>query len=1182
MNRNYYASVGGSVNTSKTGWDAHLNGNWGMKAALLAIVVLTMAGTALHFAGAGSNGLAKASGPNSAAHSAHSSTSLSLPLFFEPNQGQTDSRVKFLARGAGYGLFLTGDEAVLSLQQTSRVETRLAASKAGTQKPTASVIRMRLDGTNSTTNIHGTQPLPGKSNYFIGNDPSKWHRGIPQFGGVEYQSVYPGIDLVYYGNQQQLEYDFRVAPGADPNQIALTFKGASAHLDSGDLVLSTAGGDVRFRAPHIYQPGTVVESAKTEGANTGRNEKAIAGSFRQLAGNRIGFTVGPYDHSRELVIDPILSYSTFLGGGGEVCPTAGATPDQGCPQVAVDASNNIYVAGSTQSAAFPVTAGALQSSLAPGATQNIFIAVINTSATGLSQLLFATYLGGEGIDSLAGIGVDPIPSFPTINIYVAGTTTSTNFPITSSNAFQQSAAFGPNQTHGFLSTINVAPGSSGNTFTLKYSTFLAGNASNSNTTENDVVTGLAVDSSFNAYVTGTTTSTDVITGFPSTPNAFQICPFEPAQAGGNPCPVTTGPPQFFASKINTAGSGTASMLYSTYFGGGYTDDPKNVVVTGGGIAVDPSANNANNTNVNMYFTGTTNMPGGTGPNGEFGFPLFNSWQSCLNQSGVISGCVASTNTDAILVKLNPNLNQPNAPPVYSTYLGGSGTDNGIAVGVDTSSNAYVTGSTASNDWACNTGNTCILGPYQSYTGTNGHTNAYIAKVGNEGNVLFPLNFFTYIGGSGPDSGQAIAVDSIGTAHVAGSTQSADLPVVNPLQPPTSSYNGGVYGLNGDAFVALISTTPTSSGPFPGDYLSYLGGSGLDQGTGIALDVFDNAYVAGTTASSNFPTANALQGYNAPQNAFVSVLGATSKLVVSSGNGSPSPSPLPAGTQGTFTFNITNNGPDPASDVIFQANVPISGLASLPTASVSSGAGSCSQALGSTLVCTIGTLAVSAVAQVQVFVTPQSPAVGLAPQISVSGQAIANGTDVSNTWGQSAFITDFAIIASPSSQTVQNGQLATFNVAVSADYALGYNATVSLTQSSSPPMVTSPAPTFIINPVTVAGTTAAQTQLNIQTVARPVTTGGLFRRTSFYAAWLPIGGLSLIGLGVGASRKRRLVLAGIALGLVGGLLLLQPACGSSSNPTTTTGGTAAGQYTITITGSASTGASHQTIVTLNVT
>jgi hypothetical protein len=226
--------------------------------------------------------------------------------------------------------------------------------------------------------------------------------------------------------------------------------------------------------------------------------------------------------------------------------------------------------------------------------------------------------------------------------------------------------------------------------------------------------------------------------------------------------------------------------------------------------------------------------------------------------------------------------------------------------------------------------------------------------------------------------------------------------------------------------------------------------------------------------------------------------------------------------------------------------------------------------------------VNASAQVQVFVTPQSPAVGPHPQIGVSGQASANGGSFGGSVGQSVPITDFAIVASPGSQPVQNGQLATFNITVGADYALGYNATVSLTESSQPSIVTSPAPTFTINPVTISGNTAAQTQLNIQTVARPVTTGSLFRRTSFYAAWLPIGGLSLVGLGIGASRKRRRVLACAALGLVGGLILLQPACGSSSNPTTTTGGTAAGPYTITITGSASTGASHNTIVTLNVT
>ncbi len=209
---------------------------------------------------------------SSAAHQALPSTALSLPLFFEPNQGQTAPQVKFLARGAGYGLFLTADEAVLELQ-TSAVSTQHSApssqlSAVSSQRASSSVIRMRLDGANSSAHISGAEPLPGKSSYFIGNDPSKWRRDIPQFARVEYQAVYPGVDLVYYGNQGQLEYDFRVAPGADPNQIALSFEGASAHIisahyfdsgdssDSGDLILSTDQGEVRFHAPNVYQPAT--------------------------------------------------------------------------------------------------------------------------------------------------------------------------------------------------------------------------------------------------------------------------------------------------------------------------------------------------------------------------------------------------------------------------------------------------------------------------------------------------------------------------------------------------------------------------------------------------------------------------------------------------------------------------------------------------------------------------------------------------------------------------------------------------------------------------------------------------------------------------------------------------------------------------------------------------------------
>ncbi len=269
-----------------------------------------------------------------------------LPLAFEPNQGQSDPRVKFLARGGAYGLFLTADEAVLVLQNWSKSTPRSASQTA--------VVRMALDGANSSA-AAGTDPLPGKSNYFIGNDPAKWHRNIPQFARVRYQNVYPGIDLVYYGNQGRLEYDFEVSPGADPSAIALQFHDVEklALNAQGDLVLVSGGSQVRFEAPRIYQ-------------KIGREEKAVPGRFIQRGKNRVGFALGDYDRSQTLIIDPVLAYSTYLGGTGEeacsvIAPTVIspitidgiASPPSGCPAVAVDSSGNIYIAGATTSTDFP-------------------------------------------------------------------------------------------------------------------------------------------------------------------------------------------------------------------------------------------------------------------------------------------------------------------------------------------------------------------------------------------------------------------------------------------------------------------------------------------------------------------------------------------------------------------------------------------------------------------------------------------------------------------------------------------------------------------------------------------------------------------------------------------------------------------------------------------------------------
>ena len=273
-----------------------------------------------------------------------------LPLGFERNQGQTDGQVQFLARGHGYTLFLTGDEAVLELGKTGSVPSTAAAA-VKSNRSASGLVRMRLVAASAGVKAAGLDELPGKSNYFIGNDRSKWRSSVPNYARVKYQNVYPGIDLVYYGSQGQLEYDFVVAPGADPGAITLEVAGQSfepskeqsLRIDStGALVTGTGAGEVRFHKPVIYQTGD----------DTGQRI-IIGGHYRLFAGNRVGFEIPAYDKTKTLVIDPVLSYSSFLGGSaGDAINSVNVT---------FDSSGNAYVASGTTSLDFPVTAGAAQS-----------------------------------------------------------------------------------------------------------------------------------------------------------------------------------------------------------------------------------------------------------------------------------------------------------------------------------------------------------------------------------------------------------------------------------------------------------------------------------------------------------------------------------------------------------------------------------------------------------------------------------------------------------------------------------------------------------------------------------------------------------------------------------------------------------------------------------------------------
>jgi hypothetical protein len=495
-----------------------------------------------------------------------------LPLIFEPNLGQADSPVKFLARSAGYSLFLEPTSAVIALRSAP-------SSKAANSEK---FVRMNLVGANPVAATRGTEPLPGKSNYLIGNDPKHWHRGIPQFAGVHYANVYPGIDLVFYGSQGRLEYDFKVAPGADPSRAELQFDGATKlELSGGDLILTGAdAGGLRLQAPEVYQ-------------HDGDRRQPVAGRFVMRADHHVGFEIGAYDHSRELVIDPVLQFSSYFGGNGSVSS----------PSVAVNGAF-IYLTGSTTSATgFPLN-GTVSTQIGPG--NGIFVAKIQPSQP--PTVVYMTFLGGSGTDTSVGIGVDNGGK-----AYIAGNTTSTDFPTSNTNVlgYQTSPAVKGSQCASITcSSVFLTVLNSSGAAPLSYSSYLSGNG-------NDVATGMTIDGQGDLFITGTTTSNDVPSLNPpdAFPATFLPVPFQTQSVSSI---------QFFVTKVNTIVPSVGGIAYSTYFGG---STPVSPIATGGGIAVDSTGN--------IYFSGTTNFfnsgAGQFGNSGQSGdFPILNAYQPCLD------------------------------------------------------------------------------------------------------------------------------------------------------------------------------------------------------------------------------------------------------------------------------------------------------------------------------------------------------------------------------------------------------------------------------------------------------------------------------------------------------------------------------------------------------------------------
>ena len=685
-----------------------------------------------------------------------------LPLTFESNQGQSDKQVKFLSRGEGYTLFLTANEAVLSLRRAPvRNADRMsfASLKPEDFKPTnqnSAVLRMKLVGANPSSNISGVEEQPGKSNYFIGNDPREWHTDVSNYSQVRYENAYPGIDLVYYGNRQQVEYDFVVAPGADPKAIALDVasesgisgKRSQAPLriaENGDLLVPTEGGDVRFHKPLVYQTANAIDAHAIGGnPEAASSAQSIDGRWILKSGNRVGFEVASYDASRPLVIDPALSYSTYVGGTGT----------DGAFGVSIDQYGNAYVTGFTSSTNFP-TRNPYQKANAGGI--DTFAFKLNKTGT---ALVYSTYLGGKGTEYPFGMAVDSAGE-----AYEVGNTGSANFPVTA-GAFQTTCVSCSTNPAVFLTKFSTAGNS------LVYSTFLGGSGDNR-------AFGITLDASRDAYIIGWTTSTD----FPVTAGAFQTSY------------VTGSASSAFVTEFNPTGT---ALVYSTYLGGsvqdvgfgialdsanntlvtGYTYSP-DFPVTSGAFQTTTTTNGAafvTKLNVggtallySTYLGGTTGTSAGNSVAVNSAGDAYVTGYTCASDFPVTAGAVQRTfggdctaaGGDAFVTEMNSS----GSALLFSTYLGGSGDDVGFSIGLDQAENVYITGRSSSTNYPVTTGafQTTMAGGYDAIY-------SILNPTGTQ------LLYSTYFGGTAVDVAFVMAVDKLGNSYMIGRTYSTNFPV----------------------------------------------------------------------------------------------------------------------------------------------------------------------------------------------------------------------------------------------------------------------------------------------------------------------------------------------------------------------------------------------------------------------
>ena len=834
-----------------------------------------------------------------------------LPMMFEANNGQTDPRVKFLARAPGYTLFLADKEAVLSLPTAP---PEVAATFPGKHSRGLSlphlqaprpvqVVRLKFAGASTPAAITGRGQLPGKTNYFIGNDPKQWRTNVPNYSAVEYRDIYPGVDARFHGDNRQLEFDFDVAPGADPSTIALEVQDARRLRvnSAGDVLLHLAGKrDVLLGKPHIYQ-------------ETPQGRREIPGHYVLAARNRIAFALSPYDHSKALVIDPTLAYSTYLGGSN----VTGAANDAGIA-IAADSYGDVYVAGTTTSIDFPVTTGAYQSTYpSPGSTSG-FVTELNPSG---SSLIYSTYFGNtSGSTNVTAIALDAMH-----DAYLTGYTNSDNFPTTP-------GAYKTSETASGLYAFATELNSTGTG--LVYSTYLSGTETTG--TKATYGFGIAVDVADNAYVVGTTTSAT----YPTTAGAFQPVQgcASPTACGGNG----------FVTEVSAGG---ASLAYSTYLGTG-SNKPLAVTLDSSGDAFVVGS------------TGSTTFP-------------------------VTAGAFQTTSSDSVtafVAELNPS----GTALVYSTFLSGSNSgtaDEALAVAVDASGDAFVTGQVGDSDFPT------TVGAFQR--SLLDHTDAFVAKLNNTGSALV---YSTYL--PGLTTGYGIAVNSLGQAYVVGTNYgNAGTFVTTPdalqASSPTTTTNGFLTVLNSAGSGVVYST-----------YIGVTSGNMIAYAYALAVDSSGNAYITGA-APPNFPTTpgafktnlTANANYPNPRNGFVMKFSLGIPASISATAGTPQNATINTAFATALQATIQDSSGNPVSGVTVTFTAPAAG-----------GSGTFANGTASTT----ATTDASGQASATPF-TANATAGGYAVTATVAGVTTAATFSLTNTAGSAASVT--ATAGTPQSATI---------------------------------------------------------------------------------------------------------------------------------------------------------------------